>query len=244
MKGPWENLSRMIYPGRLLAFGRDLGGEHHIVLYAITGRSPSSQARRLEEENGAVWTKPTDSETLKKGNPELLVYPAIVFSRGIAASNGRQTGDIDPSASAGAVSALDAGLRSWTYAPDAPIYTPRISGCISPSGSAALSLLKRGPDGEPLRSFHELTLRPGRGAFVSTYAGDNREPLAAFSGEPIELEFIEDSPETTARAAYAALRPDGRAEDFRVAVACVFALRTDMNRRRLALINRHERTAP
>jgi hypothetical protein len=244
MTGPWDNLSRMIYPGRLLALGRDRAGEHHIVLYAITGRSPSSQARRLEEENGAVWTKPTDLETLKKGNPELLVYPAIVFSRGIAVSNGRQTSDIDPAASAGAISALDAGLRTWTYEPDAPIHTPRISGCISPSGSAALSLLKRGPDGELLRSFHELALRPGRGAFVSTYAGDNREPLAAFSGEPLALEFAEDSPEATVRAAYAALRPDGRAEDFRVAVACVFALRADMSRRRLSIINRHERTSP
>ncbi len=243
MKGPWDNLSRMIYPGRLLALGRDRSDEHHVVLYAITGRSPSSQARRLVEENGAVWTKPTDPEILKKGNPELLVYPAIVFTRGIAVSNGRQTSDIDSAALAGAVSALDAGLRSWTYEPDAPIYTPRISGCIGPSGSAALSVLKRGPDGEPLRSFHELSLRPGWGAFVSTYAGDNCEPLAAFSGEPLELEFAEDSPEATARAAYEALRPDGRAEDFRVAVACVFARRADLSRRRLSLINRNERTA-
>jgi len=57
------------------------------------------------------------------------------------------------------------------------------------------------------------------------------------------MEFAEDSPEATARAAYAALRPDGRAEDFRVAVACVFALRADLSQRRLSLINRHERTA-
>jgi IMP cyclohydrolase len=244
MPGPWDNLSRMIYPGRLLALGRDRADEHHIILYAITGRSPSSQARRLEEENGAVWTKPTDLETLKKGNPDLLVYPAIVFARGVAVSNGRQTADIDPSAAAGAVSALDAGLRAWTYEPDAPIHTPRISGCITPSGAAAVSLLKRGPDGEPLRSFHELALRPGRGAFIATYAGDNREPLASFAGEPLELQFTEETPEATARAAYAALRPEGRTEDFRVAVACVFAPRADRGRPRLAIINRHERTAP
>ncbi|MGD0783814.1 MAG: IMP cyclohydrolase [Candidatus Aminicenantales bacterium] len=244
MKSPWDNLTRMIYPGRLLALGRDRADEHHIVLYAITGRSPSSQARRLAEENGAVWTKPTDPEALKKGNPELLVYPAMVFSRGIAVSNGRQTSDIDSAAAAGAVPALDAGLRRWSYEPDAPIHTPRISGCIGPAGSAAMSVLKRGPDGELLRSFHEVSLGPGRGRFVSTYAGDNREPLAAFSGDPLELEFNEDSPQATAEAAYAALRPDGRSGDYRVAVACVFALRADMSRRRLAIINRYERTAP
>ena len=244
MKGSWDNLSRMIYPGRLLALGRDRADEHHIVLYAITGRSPSSQARRLVEENGAVWTKPTDLETLRKGNPDLLVYPAIVFSHGIAVSNGRQTADIDPSSASGPVSALEAGLRAWTYEPDAPIHTPRISGCITPSGAAAVSLLKRGPDGEPLRSYHELALRPGRGAFIATYAGDNREPLASFGGEPLDLEFAEDSPEATAKAAYAALRPEGRPDDFRVAVACVFAPRADISRPRLAVINRHERTAP
>ena len=244
MKGPWDNLSRMIYPGRLLALGRDRADKHHVVLYAITGRSPSSQARRLVEESGAVWTKPTDLDTLKKGNPELLVYPAIVFSHGIAVSNGRQTADIDPSSVSGPVSALDAGLRAWTYEPDAPIHTPRISGCITPSGAAAVSLLKRGLDGEPLRSFHELALQPGRGAFIATYAGDNREPLASFAGEPQDLEFTEDSPEATAKAAYAALRPEGRPDDFRVAVACVFAPRADLSRPRLAVINRHERTAP
>ena len=244
MNGPWDNLTRMIYPGRLLALGRDRADEHHVILYAITGRSPSSQARRLEAEKGAVWTRPTDPKTLAKGKPELLVYPAIVFSRGIAVSNGRQTGDLDPSGFASAVAALDAGLRAWTYEPDAPIFTPRISGCVCPSGSAALSVIKRGPDGEPLRSFHELALRPGRGAFISTYAGDNREPLAAFSGEPIELELDGDTPETTAQAAYAALRPAARAEDFRVAVACVFARRKDPSDYRLAVINRHERTTP
>jgi IMP cyclohydrolase len=240
----WSNLSRMIYPGRLLALGRDRADTHHIVLYAITGRSPSSQARRLAEEDGAVWTKPTDPEILKKGNPELLVYPAIVFAGGgLAVSNGRQTADIRPDAPGGAVAALDAGLRHWSYEPDAPIHTPRISGCLDPSGRAAVSVIKRGPEGEPLRTFHELALRPGRGAFVSTYAGDNREPLASFSGEPLDLLFAEDSPEAAAQAAYAALRPADRVEDFRVAVACVFFPRAG-GRPRLALLNRHERTAP
>jgi IMP cyclohydrolase len=242
MKGSWDNLGRMIYPGRLLALGRDRSDEYAVILYAITGRSPSSQARLLVREADAVWTKPTDPETLKKGNPELLVYPAIIFGGGISVSNGRQTTAIDPAAFPGAVSALDNGLRNWTFEPDAPIYTPRISGCVCPSGSAALSLIKRGPNGEPQKSFYELMARPGRGAFVSTYAGDNREPLAGFSGEPLEIGFEENGPEAVAEAAYDALRPAGRAEDFRVAVACVFARRSNLADYRLAVINRHERT--
>jgi hypothetical protein len=242
MNGPWENLTRLVYPGRLLIIGGDAAGDHHIVLYAITGRSPSSQARRLELEDNAVWTKPTDREILNRGNAELLVYPAVIFGRGIAASNGRQTVDVDSDASGSAVAVLDAGLGPWTYEPDAPIYTPRITGCLLASGRAALSIIKRGTDGHPMRAFYDLADRPGRGAMLATYRGDNREPLAAFEGEPIDVGLEGSTPEETAEAAYAALRPAGRAEDFRVAVVCVYARRDAVEERRLALINRHERT--
>jgi hypothetical protein len=241
MTGPWDSLSQMIYPGRLLAVGADRSGEWAVVLYAVTGRSPSSQARRLEREGGAVWTKPTDPETLKKGNPELLVYPAFIFAGGIAVSNGRQTESIRPAEAPTAAAALEAGLRTWSYEPDAPIHTPRISACLHPAGGAALSLIKRAADGSAWRSTFEIGLQPGRGHLVSTYAGDNREPLASFAGEPLDLGFEESSPEATVEAAWAALRPPGRNEDFRVAAACVFARRADLSDFRLAVLNRHER---
>jgi hypothetical protein len=232
----------MVYPGRLLILGGDASAAHHVLIYAITGRSPSSQARMLEAEGNAVWTKPTDPETLKKGNPELLVYPAIIFGRGIAASNGRQTVDVDTEAPSSPVAALDAGLGPWTYEPDAPIYTPRITGCLLASGRAGLSIIKRGPDGHPVRAFFDLADRPGRGALVATYAGDNREPLAAFAGEPLDVELEGTTPEETAEAAYAALGPAGSGPDFRVALACVYARRDNLSLRRMAVINRHERT--
>lgn len=242
MNGSWENMTRLVYPGRLLIIGGDAAGDHHVVLYAITGRSPSSQARRLELDDNAVWTKPTDPETLKRGNPELLVYPAVILGRGIAASNGRQTVDIDTDRTGSAVAALDAGLGPWTYEPDAPIYTPRITGCVLASGRAALSIIKRGPGGHPLRAFYDLPDRPGRGSMLATYRGDNTEPLAAFEGEPLDVGLEGSTPEETAEAAYAALRPAGRTGDYRVAVVCVYARRDAVEERRLAIINRHERT--
>ncbi len=242
MNAPWESLARMIYPGRLLILGGDAAGVHHVLIYAITGRSPSSQARMLEPEDQAVWTKPTDPEILKKGNPELLVYPAVIFGRGIAASNGRQTVDIDTDAAGSAVAVLDAGLGPWTYEPDAPIYTPRITGCILPSGRAALSIIKRGPDGYPVRSFFDLADRPGRGSMLATYAGDNREPLEASAGEPLDVGLEGTTPEETAGAAYAALGPRQGGSDYRVALVCVYARRDAPAERRMAVINRHERT--
>ncbi len=237
-----DPLSRLVYPGRWLAIGIDRTGEHHVVLYGITGRSASSQARKLELEGNAVWTKPTDPETLKKGNPELLVYPAFIFSRGLAVSNGRQTTDIDAEASSSPVTALDTGLGLWTYEPDAPIFTPRITGCILPSGRSALSIIKRGPDGEAVRVFYEIAPRQGKASLLTTYAGDNREPLQPFAGEPWEIDIAGTGSEESAGAAYAALGPQGRPADFRVAVACVFARRGNPSDYRLSIINRHERT--
>ncbi|MDD8025877.1 MAG: IMP cyclohydrolase [Acidobacteriota bacterium] len=241
MNSPWESLMRMLYPGRLLILGGDAAGANHVLIYAITGRSPSSQARMLEVEGNAIWTKPTDPETLKKGNPELLVYPAVIFGRGIAVSNGRQTVDVDAETAGSAVAGLDAGLGPWTYEPDAPIYTPRITGCILPNGRAALSIIKRGPDGLPFRAFYDLPDRPGWGFMLATYAGDNREPLQAFSGEPLEIGLEGATPEETAEAAYTALHPEGRSNDFRVALVCVYARRGALQERRIAVINRHER---
>ncbi len=86
----------MVYPGRIIIIGTAPAGQR-VVLYSITGRSPSSQARRLEidKQAGSIFVKPTDEETLKTGNPDLLVYPAVICKAGaIAVSNGKQTGDV------------------------------------------------------------------------------------------------------------------------------------------------------
>ncbi len=128
MNDPLAPLRRMPYPGRLIIIGRDPGGTRAVLVYAITGRSESSRARRLKFAEGAVWTEPLDMEVLKKGNVDLLIYRAIVLGSGIAISNGRQTEDIvqvlnrekeevDP----GAI--LARALGDWIYEPDAPHYT-------------------------------------------------------------------------------------------------------------------------
>ncbi|HEX2694542.1 MAG TPA: IMP cyclohydrolase, partial [Acidobacteriota bacterium] len=59
------NLSAMEYPGRIIVIGRAPAGSRTAVIYAITGRSPSSQARKLEWREDGVWVRPTDEEALK-----------------------------------------------------------------------------------------------------------------------------------------------------------------------------------
>lgn len=239
-----KTLSAMEYPGRIITVGRDKSGENIIVIYAITGRSPSSQARKLELEADTVWTKPINEETLKRGNWELLVYPAIWISHGIAVSNGKQTSDIRKCLAQNErpVDVLKLALKDWDYEPDPPLFTPRISGCILHTGKAGLSIIKRAQDGSSLRFFFEIPMIPGKGKMIATYNGENKEPLISFSGEPLDLELKEKNVKSMAEAVYEALKPNGREKkDYRVAVACVFSKNLALNKYDIHIINRQER---
>jgi IMP cyclohydrolase len=244
MENPMPGLAALEYPGRLIVIGAPAGDGKAAVLYAITGRSPSSQARKLVFRDGGVWVQPTDEATLKQGNVELLVYPAVLFGRaGLAVSNGRQTGDVRDRLAPGIppVAALSAALAAWDFEPDAPIFTPRISGCLA-GGAAGLSVVRRGPSGETLRNYFEVGLRPGQGRLVSTYEGPNAEPLSVFGGEPRFLALPGATAAETAEAAYRSLAPAPAGRDFRVAVACVTVPLADPGRAEVHIINRHERT--
>jgi IMP cyclohydrolase len=231
----------MEYPGRVIIIGQDTSGEHNVVVYAVTGRSASSQARKLECRKNVVWTRPTDVKILEQGNPDLLVYPALSMSSRIIVSNGKQTQDIVNQSGGSAKEVLDSVLKKWEYEPDAPIFTPRISGCILGPDQAALHIIKRGEDGSPERRSFCIRLCPGTGQFIATYSGENRDPLKPFQGSPPDIQIREKSAQDMAGAVYDSLGPDRGLNDYRVAVACVFAKKLDMRRYSLFLINREER---
>ncbi len=241
------SLSAMEYPGRVIIIGTDPTGSRTAVIYTVTGRSPSSQARKLEWHEDGVWVRPTDEEVLKNGNPDLLIYPAILFStRGVAVSNGKQTMDVrrclDEAAGPGPVEVLAGGLSGWDYEPDAPIFTPRISGCVLPGPKAALSLIKRGAGEAAQRSYHEVPLRPRMGKLVATYDGVNKDPLRSFPGDPLDVELEAGDAAGLAESVYEALKPREGGRDFRVAVACLLAADLARNQYETAIINRYERT--
>ena len=241
--GSLDNLKAMEYPGRLIIMGKDESGKNEVVVYAITGRSPSSQARKLEFEDDAIWAKPTDKEMIKKGNIDLLIYPAIFLSKGIAVSNGKQTTDIKTwlVQRQNPVDVLASALHKWDYEPDSPTFTPRISGCILPEKKAALGIIKRGEDGSSIRNFFEVPLLPGVGKMISTYEGENKDPLPAFIGEPVDIEIKSKKTEELAEAVYRALEPEEGKEDFRVSVACVFSNNLSSDKYEICIINKHER---
>jgi IMP cyclohydrolase len=237
-------LATLEYPGRLIAMGLASAGARAVIVYAITGRSPASQARKLVHRDSGIWVQPTDEDILKKGNVDLLVYPALLFGQaGVAVSNGKQTADIlDALVESDApVAILSKVLAAWDYEPDAPIFTPRISGCLV-RGAAGLSVVRRGESGETLRSYFEVPLRKGEGRLVSTYEGPNREPLPCFAGEPRQMALAGTTPRETAEDVYRALAPAAPDKDFRVSVVCVLSSPSYPNDPEVHIINRHERT--
>jgi len=237
-------LKSMVYPGRLILLGRDPSGNSTVVLYAITGRSPSSQARKLEVDEDGIWVKPTDKSVLKTGNVDLLIYPSVfILDQGIAVSNGKQTVDVMACLghSQNAAETLSFALQKWDYEPDEPTFTPRISGCILSGGGAALNIIKRELDGSSLRNTYEFNLQAGKGKMIGTYMGENKDPLPSFSGDPLDLDLPETSAETMAEAVYSALAPKGNDPDFRVALACIYAEYLNPINFDVAVINRIER---
>jgi IMP cyclohydrolase len=88
-------LEKMAYPGRFIITG-SLANEKNVVIYGLSGRSASSQARVLKSRKQndllTVFTEPTDPEVLAKGDPALLVYDALITdSETTVVSNGAQT---------------------------------------------------------------------------------------------------------------------------------------------------------
>ena len=77
-------------------------------------------------------------------------------------------------------------MRTRCFEPDAPHFTPRISGILSlVDGSYTLSILKDsdGQGTECHRYFYEYPSRPNYAHFIHTYEG-NDTPLPTFEGEP------------------------------------------------------------
>ena len=231
------------YPGRFIIGGQLKETDEVFLVYGITGRSAASQARHLVKKENGIWVEPIDPQLIISGNPELLIYPAMLFSSSrIAVSNGKQTVDIlralernlDP------VQALAQSLRDWKYEPDEPIFTPRISLAFAGGFCLGMSLIKRGEFGTVHRNYFELPLIPGRGWLIMTYMGLNVDPVPSYMGEPITVEVSEKKAEEIALALYESLSPPNGKKDFRVGLACARISILEGEIQELKIINRQE----
>ena len=182
-----KELSATTYPGRGIVLGKSADARCFYIAYFIMGRSENSRNRIFEIDGRGIRTKAFDES--KMVDPSLIIYaPVRVCGDVTIVTNGDQTDTIYDALEAGKT--FEEALRTRTFEPDAPNFTPRISGVVEPKADRyRLSILKSA-DGDPSsvrRCFYEYTApKAGRGHFIHTYQGDGN-PLPSFEGEPAEI---------------------------------------------------------
>lgn len=205
-----ENLKKNAYPGRGIVLGATRDGQKLVQIYWIMGRSENSRNRVFIEEKGFVRTKAFDESKLS--DPSLIIYyPLKAFGQYHIISNGDQTDTVYDYLQTGA-SFYD-GLMTREFEPDAPNYTPRITGLIELDGKNAYSLAilktEAGDANTCVRHFfHYEKVIPGFGHCIHTYAGDGKV-LPSFVGEPY-LMPVPDSMDETLDAYWNLLNEENR----------------------------------
>lgn len=179
-------LSATSYPGRGIVMGRSADGTKAVAAYFIMGRSENSRNRVFVRDGDGLRTQAFDPAKLT--DPSLIIYaPVRVLGNKTIVTNGDQTDTIYQNMDN--QQTFEHSLRCREFEPDAPNYTPRISGIMHISGGEynfALSILKS-DDGDPAccNRFTYAYSHPkaGIGRFIHTYQGDGN-PLPSFEGEP------------------------------------------------------------
>ena len=176
------------YPGRGIILGRSCDNMKAVIAYFIMGRSENSRNRIFVETEDGIKTQAHDPK--KMSDPSLVIYHPVrrlETDGGVVCivTNGDQTDTLRDYISSGQ-NYLDA-LHTRTFEPDAPNYTPRISGLLFPGGAYMLSIIKAqgaNPDCCLRHFFTYDAPLPGTGHFIHTYIGDGI-PLPAYEGEPV-----------------------------------------------------------
>ncbi len=192
-----ELLEQNAYPGRGIVLGHTEDGTKAVIAYFIMGRSENSRNRVFVEDGEGIRTQAHDPSKMK--DPSLIIYaPVRVLEKTTIVTNGDQTDTIYDFMAQGKT--FEESLRTRTFEPDEPNYTPRISGIVMANGDYRLSILKSA-DGDPAsarRYFFEYT-KPlaGQGHFIHTYRCDGN-PIPSFEGEPEQVAIRGNIDEFTA----------------------------------------------
>lgn len=180
------------YVGRGIAIGKSEDGKKAVFAYFIMGRSENSRNRVFKAQGETVTIYPFDESKVE--DPSLIIYsPVKRVKNDLIVTNGDQTDTIAEYVKAGKTFAEALGTRS--FEPDAPNFTPRISGILhlNEKFTYELSILKCA-DGKGeacnryLFSYEPI---PGTGHFIHTYV-TNGNPLPAFEGEPETVRIPND----------------------------------------------------
>jgi hypothetical protein len=183
----FDYLAAKEYPGRGIILGKS-EDNRAVFAYFIMGRSTNSRNRVFETSDDDIKTKAFDESLLS--DPSLIIYsPVRVLGKKIIVTNGDQTDTIYEYLKE--KKSFEDALYTRTFEPDAPNFTPRISGLIDiESGlKLKLSILKSddGDESQSLRFFYNYdNPKPGEGFLIHTYK-ENSDPLKSFEGEPVKV---------------------------------------------------------
>ncbi len=189
-----QELKDNAYPGRGIVIGESKSGKYAVTAYFIMGRSSNSRNRVFVTEGEGIRTQAFDPSKLE--DPSLIIYaPVRVLGNKTIVTNGDQTDTIYDGLEKNLT--FEQSLRSREFEPDAPNYTPRISGVMQVENgtySYAMSILKsnHGDGSSCVRNtFDYENPLPGEGHFIHTYMHDG-DPLPSFQGEPKLVEIPDD----------------------------------------------------
>ncbi len=178
------------YPGRGIVIGKSANGNNALIAYFIMGRSVNSRNRIFEAFEGGMRTKAFDESKLS--DPSLIIYnPYLKLGDTDIITNGDQTNTIYDFLKEG--NTFEEALYTREFEPDAPNFTPRISGAVyygfaKEMFTYKLSILKSS-NGRPEacnRYFYNYVPENGIGHFIHTYKCDG-DPIPSFYGEPEEV---------------------------------------------------------
>lgn len=192
-----NKLAENSYPGRGIVIGCSADGKYAVSAYFIMGRSVNSRNRIFVEDGEGIRTQAFDPDKLS--DPSLIIYaPVRVLGNKTIVTNGDQTDTIYELMDR--QQTFEQSLRTREFEPDAPNFTPRISGIMHVKDQGfnyAMSILKS-DNGDPERcnryTFAYENPKAGEGRYIHTYMGDG-DPLPSFEGEPewVKLEGDIDS---------------------------------------------------
>ncbi len=213
-------LSENSYPGRGIVMGKSADGKSAMFAYFIMGRSENSRNRIFERFDGGMRTKAFDESKLS--DPSLIIYnPYLKLNDVDIITNGDQTDTVYDFMKD--EKTFEDALNTREFEPDAPNFTPRISGVAyydfkNSDFSYKLSILKSS-NGNPEacnRYFYSYKPLNGLGHFIHTYKCDGN-PIPSFYGEPEEIE-LPNTAEELADICWTNLNEDNKVSLF---VRCV-----------------------
>lgn len=192
VRNPAQYLSSNEYPGRGILLGQSPDSKA-VFAYFIMGRSENSRNRIFLEEGNDVMIHPFDISKVE--DPSLIIYaPVRTVGHDVVVTNGDQTDTIRDHLIQGGN--FYTALQTRCFEPDAPNWTPRISGILhlgTESFTYELSILKSiDAEGSAcMRNYYTYPAQRGLGHLIHTYE-ENGNPIPTFQGEPRRMTIPQD----------------------------------------------------